>query len=407
MWFDGWKYHRKFLEVVLVHRKSWFWVLGLVFVLPISTHFSTASAANRSPFPIAAQQEIACPTEEELEVLHLLNQERANENLPPLVIDMRLMESARRHSTDMATNNFFSHTGSDGSSPFDRIADSGYSMRSAGENIAAGYRTAEAAVQGWMNSDGHRANILNSSYEHIGVGYVYSKNTSYGHYWTTNFGSTNDTVQPPPETCWPSVDPTPTPTPIPETTFADVPLDHPYYDSIEALYQAGYTAGCNVDPLMYCPERSMNRAESAVFVERGIHGSDYDPQDPIEVVFADVSLDSWYADWTHGLWEDGYTAGCGTDPLRYCPSQEHTRAEATVFYLRMMYGADYEPPVARGYFIDVGEGMWYESWVDAAYEAGIAEPCATEPELRYCPEDPLTRAVAAYMMVQAKNIEAP
>jgi parallel beta-helix repeat protein len=187
-------------------------------------------------------------------------------------------------------------------------------------------------------------------------------------------------------------------------TFVDVPFNHPYYDEIEILYQNGYTAGCSTDPLMYCPEQVLNRAESAVFVERGIHGAEVDPPDPTVVVFNDVALDAWYADWVHGLWEDGYTAGCGTDPLRYCPDQEYTRAEGTVFYLRMMYGADYEPPGAKGYFTDVDPGMWYAKWVDAAYEAGIAEPCMMEPELRFCPEDPLTRAVAAYMMVQAKDL---
>ena len=188
-------------------------------------------------------------------------------------------------------------------------------------------------------------------------------------------------------------------------TFVDVPPDHPYHDYIEILYQEGYTAGCNTEPLMYCPENIMNRAESAVFVERGIHNADYVPLEPSEVVFEDVALDAWYANWVHGLWEDGYTAGCGTDPLIYCPEQEHTRAEGTVFYLRMMYGEDYQPSEGKGYFTDVDPETWYAKWVDAAWEAGITEPCATEPELRFCPDDPLTRAVAAYMMVQAKGLD--
>jgi len=190
-----------------------------------------------------------------------------------------------------------------------------------------------------------------------------------------------------------------------QPTFIDVPFDHTYYAYIEALYQEGYTEGCNADPMMYCPDKVLNRAESAVFVERGIHGAVFNPQDPTEVIFADVALDAWYADWAHGLWDDGFTAGCETDPLSYCPEQEHARAEGTVFYLRVMYGADYEPPPAKGYFKDVDPEKWYAKWVDAAYEAGIAEPCATGPDLLFCPEDPLTRAVAAYMMVQAKGLE--
>jgi parallel beta-helix repeat protein len=199
----------------------------------------------------------------------------------------------------------------------------------------------------------------------------------------------------------------PHPTPTPASTFSDVPFSHWAHDYIEVLYQEGYTAGCSTDPLMYCPERIMNRAESSVFVERGIHGAEYDPTDPTVVVFGDVALEAWYADWIHGLWDDGYTAGCGTDPLIYCPDQEHTRAEGCVFYLRMMYGADYQPEEGAGTFVDVDPEMWYAKWVDAAWEAGIVEACETEPELRFCPEEGLTRAMAAYMMVQAKGILLP
>jgi uncharacterized protein YkwD len=389
---------------ILAKGESWTWIVFVIAFLVIAIGFNHASAAATQPLLETFQQEIACPSEVELEVVTLLNQERANENLPPLSIDMRLMDAARRHNNDMATNNFFSHTGSDGSSPFDRIADAGYPASSAGENIAAGYRTAAAAVQAWMNSSGHRANILNSSYEHIGVAYVYNSNASYGHYWTTDFGSSRDEGQPPPVECSSPVTPSPTSTPGPQSSFVDVPFDHPYYDEIQLLYNEGYTSGCSMDPLMYCPERTMNRAESAVFVERGIHGAGVDPQDPTQLIFADVGLEAWYSDWIHGLWDDGYTAGCGTDPLVYCPDQEHTRAEGCVFYLRMLYGADYVPPAPKGYFTDVDPQKWYADWVDACWEAGIAEPCETDPGLLFCPDNPLTRAVAAYMMVQAKGL---
>jgi hypothetical protein len=190
----------------------------------------------------------------------------------------------------------------------------------------------------------------------------------------------------------------------PVPTFADVPFDHPYHDYIETLYQEGYTAGCGTDPLRFCPEQTMNRAESAVFVVRGIYGADNTPTDPTEQVFEDAALAEWFTKWVTRLWEDGYTAGCGENPLIYCPMQGHTRAEACVFYLRMMYGADYEPGDPTGIFVDVDPEMWYAKWVDAAWEAGIIEPCATEPDLRFCPQEPLTRAVAAYMMVKAKDL---
>jgi hypothetical protein len=190
-------------------------------------------------------------------------------------------------------------------------------------------------------------------------------------------------------------------------TFVDVPFDHPYHDEIEALYQAGYTAGCSTEPLMYCPEKTMTRAESAVFIERGIHGADQMPTQPTTQIFADVPLWEWFAKWVTSLWEDGYTAGCGTDPLIYCPLLGHTRAEGAVFYLRMLNGPQYEPPAPEGIFADVPIDAWYAKWVEPAYELGLIEACQVEPELRYCPTDPLTRAVAAYMMVQAKGISVP
>ncbi|OGO20696.1 MAG: hypothetical protein A2Z14_05705 [Chloroflexi bacterium RBG_16_48_8] len=193
-----------------------------------------------------------------------------------------------------------------------------------------------------------------------------------------------------------------------ETFFVDVPPEHPYRQDIELLYMQGYVKGCNLFPLMYCPERIMDRAETTVFVERGIHNADYTPTNPTQVVFTDVALDAWYANWVHGLWEDGYTDGCDPDTLKYCPEEEHTRAEGCVFYLRMKYGKDYQPPEPpKGYFKDVDPNIWYAKWVDACWEAGIAEPCATQPDRFFCPEEGLTRAVGAYMMVQAKGLSLP
>jgi hypothetical protein len=192
-----------------------------------------------------------------------------------------------------------------------------------------------------------------------------------------------------------------------DPTFVDVPLDHWAHDYIETLYQEGYIAGCNLDPLMYCPETTMTRAESAVFVERGIHGSEYLPDQSTQQIFTDVPLAEWFAKWATALWVDGYTEGCGTDPLIYCPLMGHTRAEGSVFFLRMMHGSEYVPPEPTGIFADVPATEWYADWAEAAYNAGIIPACQTEPEFLFCPEDPLDRAMAAYMMVQAKGLQVP
>lgn len=120
------------------------------------------------------------------EVVRLVNVERAKvANCPALRVDARLATAARLHSEDMARQDYFSHTSLDGRSPWDRIAAQGYTGAS-GENIAAGYRTAAAVMTGWMNSSGHRANILNCTSRAIGVGIGYGG--SYGIYWTQTFG---------------------------------------------------------------------------------------------------------------------------------------------------------------------------------------------------------------------------
>lgn len=120
----------------------------------------------------------------EREVVNLVNQERANYGLSALEIDFDLTNIARLKSQDMANLNYFSHTSPTYGSPFDMLSKFNINYRSAGENIAKGQKTAEEVVNAWMNSEGHRANILNSSYTHIGVGYVLSGNTPY---WTQMF----------------------------------------------------------------------------------------------------------------------------------------------------------------------------------------------------------------------------
>jgi hypothetical protein len=71
----------------------------------------------------------------------------------------------------------------------------------------------------------------------------------------------------------------------------------------------------------------------------------------------------------------------------------------------MMHGSDYVPPDPGGIFADVSSEMWYADWVEAAFTAGLIPACETAPQLKFCPDDPLDRAMAAYMMVQAKGIQ--
>lgn len=122
----------------------------------------------------------------EQEVFDLVNQIRAENGLEPFVYNVTLAETARAHSQDMIDRNFFSHTNPDGEDPFDRMRDNGLSFSMAAENIAAGQRTPEEVVNSWMNSEGHRANILGGC-EELGVGLALGG--SYGYYWTQCFAT--------------------------------------------------------------------------------------------------------------------------------------------------------------------------------------------------------------------------
>lgn len=118
----------------------------------------------------------------EREVVRLVNIERAKRGLSELTHDWELSRVARIKSQDMKDNRYFSHTSPTYGSPFQMMKSFGIKYRSAGENIARGQATPQAVVNAWMNSSGHRANILNSSFTHIGVGYV-----ADGKYWTQMF----------------------------------------------------------------------------------------------------------------------------------------------------------------------------------------------------------------------------
>lgn len=118
----------------------------------------------------------------ENEVIRLVNEIRTENGLKPLAANWELSRIARYKSEDMSDNRYFSHTSPTYGTPFQMIRAFGLSFRSAGENIAYGQRTPAAVVNAWMNSSGHRANILNGSYTQIGVGYCASRN-----YWTQMF----------------------------------------------------------------------------------------------------------------------------------------------------------------------------------------------------------------------------
>ncbi|MFG2635398.1 sigma-70 family RNA polymerase sigma factor [Streptomyces sp. NPDC048362] len=150
----------------------------------------TASSPVRTPRPSRPASTPApsdpVPSGTVAQVIALVNKERATAGCAPVTEDAQLDRAAQGHSDDMAARNFFDHTNPDGADPGQRITAAGYRWSTYGENIAEGQQTPQAVMDSWMNSPGHRANILNCSFKNLGVGV---HKGGGGPWWTQNFGS--------------------------------------------------------------------------------------------------------------------------------------------------------------------------------------------------------------------------
>ena len=172
---------------------------------PTTTPAAPQAPAPQPPAPVADTQppapsplvETQALTAWEQEVVALVNEARAQARTcgttsypaaAPLTVNANLTVSARAHSADMAAKDYLSHTGRDGSLPWDRMRSAGYSYRAAGENIAAGQPTPATVMTAWLGSSGHCANIMSPTFTEIGVGHSQQGGTRYSHYWTQNFG---------------------------------------------------------------------------------------------------------------------------------------------------------------------------------------------------------------------------
>jgi uncharacterized protein YkwD len=155
---------------------------------------------------LPARQAAAGTVAERSRVVELVNAERSRNGLAPLWQNDALTRAAEGYAAYMASADFFSHTGPDGSTVASRAAASGYAGWSwLGENIAAGQSTADQVFQAWMNSPGHRANILSPKAREIGIGHGYGAGARFGHYWTMSLGDRVGAAPP--------AAPTPTPAP--------------------------------------------------------------------------------------------------------------------------------------------------------------------------------------------------
>ena len=176
--------------------------------------------------------------------------------------------------------------------------------------------------------------------------------------------------------------------------FTDVDRKSSHAANIDAIYAAGITVGCDSDPLRYCPNDPLTRAQMATFLVRALELEAVQPAG-----FTDVDATNTHAANIDALYTAGVTVGCNSGPLRYCPNDLVTRAEMATFLVR---GFDLEPAQPAG-FTDVDSASSHAANIDALYAAGITVGCDSDP-LRYCPDGSVTRAEMATYLVRALDL---
>lgn len=185
--------------------------------------------------------------------------------------------------------------------------------------------------------------------------------------------------------------------------FLDVPVSHWARSFIETIYFRGVTGGCATNPLRYCPDSQLTRAEMAPFLLRAKLGSSFVPPpatcNPLR--FADVPCSHWAAPWIEELADQGMTTGC--DSQNYCPSGLVDRAQMAAFLLRATLGSGYVPPPVdcnAPRFNDVPCTHWAAPWIEDLARRGITAGCSANS---YCPSATVDRASMAVFLVRAFN----
>ncbi len=181
--------------------------------------------------------------------------------------------------------------------------------------------------------------------------------------------------------------------------FFDVPLAYWANVSIERLYIAGITSGCSVVPLNYCPTTPVTRAQMAIFLLRGMHGSTYTPPAATGTKFNDVPLGTFGAAWIEQLAVEGITSGCGGG--NYCPTTPVSRAQMAIFLVRAKHGIAFIPPTATGIFADVPVGSFGADYIEQLSADAITSGCGVGT---FCPNTTVKRDSMAVFLVKIFNL---
>ena len=179
-------------------------------------------------------------------------------------------------------------------------------------------------------------------------------------------------------------------------SFGDVPTSQQFYAFIENLFHNGVTAGCWEDS--YCPDQPVTRAQMAVFLLKGEHGSAQAPPDCSSTVFTDEPCPGGpFVDWVNQIASEGITAGCGDG--KYCPDDPVTRGQMAVLLLKGEHGGSYAPSACVAtVFIDVlCPGAQFVDWINQLASEGVTGGCG---DGKYCPDDPVNRGQMAVFLVK-------
>lgn len=316
------------------------------------------------PFAASAEKP-SFTAAEEWEVLSRTNAEREREGLLPLSTFSSLNAAAKVRAEECFT--LFEHTRPNGSSCFTALNEAGVTYWFAGENIAVGHTSPAHVMEGWMNSQGHRDNILTDGYKHLGVGYYYKKNSYYKKHWSQFFigGCT--------------------------TTNLLLEGEQPQFDHNGTLLNDPVlTVVCNMHGKSYLPLRDTDY----IYLGGGTIRVNYDGKTKnfdASARFPDVDPNIWYADAVDFVYEAGLMQGVSGG--RFAPDQTMTRAElVTVLYRHAGTPTNYD-----GGFTDVEKGSWYYDAVQWAAEEGIVNGVGGN---RFAPMQTVSRAETATILLR-------